>query len=501
MKKLHLIPCILLFMASVQGQNQNTLLSQEFWRTKPNLATVKSEIAKGNSPSEANAGSFDVVTMAINGRVSNDVIKFLVEQEGNSVDKKTHHSRHYLHWAASSGNLDIVNYLIAKGADIHYADAYGVPITAYAANTGNKNMAVFDALFAAGVDPKTTYADGANLIMLAVAADEELALTDYFLTKGLSIHDKDSYGRTVADYAIRLGNIALINKLIQRGVQPTDQALFFATQGSRQVTNGLDTYQYLVETLKLDPTVINSKDGSTILHHLVRRPNMEIIQYFVEKGVDVGKADNEGNTALMLASSGQNTELVGLLLSKVNNMNATNDKGVSALTLAIASGSAEIANHLVDKGADTSVLDKDGNNLVFYWFNSYRTARPGFGPNQEQLNKDFDAKYDLLKSKGLDIITPQQNGSSLFHLAVAKENHDLIQKASQLGADINAQDNEGLTALHKATLTAKDDTLLKALIALGANKSLKTEFDETAYELAKNNDFLTNNQVSIEFLK
>ncbi len=483
------------------AQQANTLMSTDFWKAKPDLAAVKAEIAKGNSPSQQNAGSWDPVTTAIFGQAPLDILRYLIEQEGNGVTKKTHHSRSYLHWAASGGNLELVNYLIGKGADVHYPDSYGTPITAYAAAGGNKNTAVYDALFKAGVDPRQRYENGATLLMLAIASDPDLTLTDYFISKGLSLSDKDEYGRTATDYAARSANRELIEKLISKGIQPTGDALFFASLGSRTVTPGIDTYKYFVETLKLDPKTVN-KDGANILHQVVRRPNADVLNYFLEKGVDPNKADNEGNTPLILASQGRDAKYIELLLSKVKNINAVNEKGQSALTRAIAFSSPEVVSLLLKNGADSKVTDTDGNNLVYYWFESYRGGGPQPPQGQQgRPNDDFDKKLEILKSAGLNISAPQKDGSTLFHLAVARENLNLIQKAAELGADINGQDKDGVTPLHKAALIAKDDKILKNLISLGAKRELKTEFDETAYDLAQENDFLKTNSVSLDFLK
>lgn len=502
MKKNIFISFALASALFVSAQQKNTLLEQSFWKTNPDVATVQAEIAKGNNPSESNDRAFDPVVLAINNDAPNATIKFLLEQPGNGVNKSTHDNRIYLHWAAGKGNLEIIQYLIAKGSNINLEDSHSsFPITAAASN-GQKNIAVYDAFFKAGIDPKKKYQDGANLLLIAVPYDKDLTLTNYFITKGMSLKDVDNDGNTAFNYATKTGNIPLLKTLLEKGVKYTDNALIFAAQGSRRETNTLETYKYLVEDLKIKPTA-TSKTGETVLHFLVSKPNQtEIINYFLAKGVDASKADNEGNTPLMVSASAKETASLEQLLPIVKNVNAQNGKGESALTIAIKSGTPSAVELLLNKGADAKVIDKEGNNLGFYVIQSYK-PQMGRGPEgaNGQKQDPFGAKIKLLQDKVLNLSTPQKDGNTLYHLAVIKNDLALLKKIADLNIDVNAKNKDGLTALHKAAMISKDDTILKYLLSIGAKKEIVTDFDESPYALAKENESLTKNNVSLEFLK
>lgn len=502
MKKNLFISFALAATLFVSAQQKNMLLEQSFWKTAPDTAAVQSEITKGSNPSESNDRAFDPVVLAINNDAPNTTIKFLLEQPGNPVTKLTHDNRRYLHWAAMKGNAEIVNYLIAKGADINYEDSLGVSALAAAANSGQKNTAIYDAFFKAGLDPKKKYKDNATLLLMAVPYDKDLALTNYFITKGLSLKDTDKDGNTAFNYAARTGNLNLLKALIEKGVKYTDNALIITAQGSRRESNPIEVYQYLIETIKLKPAAV-AAEGETVLHFLVAKPKQtEIINYFISKGVDVNQADKQGNTVLMKAAGArETTEALELLLPLVKNSAAQNNKGESALTFAVLSGAPKAVETLINNGADVKIISKEGYNLGFYLIQSYRPQmnRPEGGTTSKQ--DPFAAKMKLLQDKGLDLTAPQKDGSTLYHFALLKNDLTLLKKLADLKIDVNAKNKDGLTALHKAAMIAKDDVILKYLISIGAKNDIKTEFDETAYSLARENESLTKNSVSVEFLK
>jgi len=360
--------------------------------------------------------------------------------------------------------------------------------------------------FKAGVEPMKKYQDGANLLLLAIPYDKNLTLTNYFVTKGMSLKDVDSNGNTAFNYVARTGNIPFLKTLLEKGVKYTDNALIFAAQGSRRETNTIEVYKYLVEDLKINPNT-TSKFGENVFHFLVSKPKQaDIINYFLGKGVSIAKADNEGNTPLMAAAASRETSAaLEQILLIVKTINFQNGNGESALTMAVKSGTPETVSMLLDKGADVKVLDKQGNGLGYYLIQSYRPAMQGMGGRPEGGNAPkqdpFASKIKLLQDKGLNLAAPQKDGNTLYHLAVAKNDLALLKKIADLNIDINTKNQDGLTALHRSAMVSKDDTILKYLISIGAKKEIPTDFKESTLDLAKENESLTKNKTDLEFLK
>lgn len=497
MKKNLFLSLALCATAWMNAQQKNSLLEQAFWKSAPTVTTVEAEITKGNNPAAATSNAFDATVMAINNDAPLATIQFLLDQPGNEVTKITHDSRIYLHWASNKGNVALVEYLIKKKSDINLEDSKGETPLTFAAIGGQNNTALYDAFFKAGADPKKKYKDGVTLLLMSIASDKNLSLTNYFTTKGLSLKDTDTDGNTAFDYAAKSGNTALLQAILDKGVKYTNNALLFAAQGTRRETTSLETFKYLVETLKIKATTTN-KLGENVLHYLANKPNQtEIINYFLAQGVDVNAATTEGTTPLMIAATARDNTALDLFLGVSKNINAKNAKGESALTMSIKVGTPEAITALLNKGADVNVLDKDNNNLGYYLVQSYRPAPRGAATSADP----FEIKTKLLQEKGLNLATAQKDGNTLLHFAVIKNDLSLLQKLAALKIDPNTKNKDGLTALHKAALIAKDDTILKYLLSIGAKKDILTDFDESPYALAQENESLIQNKISLDFLK
>lgn len=494
MKKSVFVIAFILFVTHLQAQTSNIFLDRAFWKTNPSIETVEQKIGEGNSPTALNPYGFDAVTYAILAETNNKTIKHLLSKKGNDVNKLTHDKRTYVFWAAYKGNLELVKYLIDNKARLDLKDSHHFSPLTFAAVAGQTNTKIYDLFIENGIDIKTDLDEkGANALLLLIGHLKDFKLIDYFESKGLSLNSTDAHGNGAFNYTAYKGNKTMLELLIKKGLPYKnlsangDNAILAATIGSRSGYNPLSFITYL-EGLGINPNITN-KDGITPLHNIAYgNKDLNTFNYFLSKGVNANQIDNQGNTALIKAAGNNSLEVIKLLASKTKDINHTNKNGESALIKAM-NNKVEVVNYLLEEGANVSVVDKAGNDLGYHLFKTFN----------EKEKDSFQEKLAALENKGLTFEKPQKDGNTLYHLAVKKQSLPMMDFIKKYSININAKNNKGLTALQEAVMTAKDLSLVNYLIKNGASKTVTTDFDETLYDLAQENEALKH--VNLNFLK
>lgn len=197
------------------------------------------------------------------------------------------------------------------------------------------------ALLDAGSDPNSANPCGVNALMLAAQAGN-IEMMDLLILAGADISAVDDEGWTVI-HCICLG--------ISNNERAVFQRLRIPSVGylSRVPFSWKDQDRYLRSV--------------TALHIAATRAQTHALEQLLESGLvhDVDAISEEGDTALMFASTIGAFQHVKLLLSKGADANIVNmSRGQSALHIAAKNGHRETATILVRHGCDLSAKDFDG---------------------------------------------------------------------------------------------------------------------------------------------
>ena len=470
---------------------KNIFHNRNFWKTNPSIQTIEKKQSEVNNLTALNSSAFDAVTYALLEKVDNLTIKYLLSKKGNHVNKLTHDSRTYIFWAAYKNNLEILKYLVSRGAKTTIIDSHGYSVLNFAATTGQTNTELYDYLITMKSNIKTEKNhSGANALLLVAPYLKNFRLVKYFLSKGASLNDKDYDGNGIFEYAAKGGNISFLKILQEKGVQVGENTMIFASQGLRKKKNTIETYKFL-ESIGVKVNVINEK-GKNPLHAIsFNSKDLAIYKYFINKGIDVNLKDNENNSPFMNAANSNSIEIVQFLSKYIKNINFKNKNGLSSLALAVNKNSPEVVEFLINNGADINTKDKEGNTLSYYLINNFRKNKKAI----------FEAKLSVLEKNGFSINQIQNSGNSLLHIATQSNNLKLLKRLSIFNIDVNTKNKEGLSALQIAVMKGKNHQIIKYLLNIGADKNVTTEFGETVYDLASENELLNKENNNISYLK
>ena len=155
--------------------------------------------------------------------------------------------------------------------------------------------------------------------------------------------------------------------------------------------------------------------------------DIAIVKYLVEKGADVNKKDDDGDTALMKAVQSfnkANISIMQYLIGRGANVNAANNKGETALILAVKRGNAEMVGLLIEKGSALSPKDKDGKSA---WTYAVEGAKPAIvsllekaGAGRDYLGMEWKGNVSKQKEPFIKVVETQKEWSELWARAFEK---------------------------------------------------------------------------------
>lgn len=349
--------------------------------------------------------------------------------------------------------------------------------------------------------------------------------TVWFLLKqsGNDVNKRSHDGRTPIFWAAYRGNIELMEQLINKGAKTDlidDHGFslvnFAATTGQVDVK----LYDLCIKNGVLLKEEFNS-DGATPL--LLLAPHLEsteMIRYFENKGLSFDQEDAQGNNAFVYAARTGNQLLMDFALENELDPRANND---AAILFAIkgargVKNSVETYQYLSDLGLLVSAKDEQGMTAIHHLASrSNDTAVFDFFLSKENNLDVKDAEgntplllaisnntveiIEFLSQKVVNKKATNEHGENALHLAAKRNDLLVLTEALTFGLDLNSKTISGLTALHIAAMKANDDQLLKKLISAGADKQGLTEFKESAFDLASENEALQLSKIDLTFLK
>jgi uncharacterized protein len=425
--------------------------------------------------------------------------------------------------AVHADRLDIADALLRAGAKAAAPDRYGVTPLYLAAVNGNADM--IRRLIDAGGDPNAADPGGETALMTAARTGAPAALRA-LLERGATVDAREpEFGQTALMIAVRENNDAAVQILLEAGASPNAQTRKGPTpqfvppcKGTGCGSEGVGINRGGVPDRGRRAEI---KGGMTPLLYAARDGNASAARRLIEAGADLELGDANSIRPLLMSLLNNNLDVARLLLAKGANVNADDFWGRTPLWAAVEYRNLDMNNNDQDSPTDNGVdrapvlvmikeLIEAGANVnartrelapVRRWLYSLNEVSwvdfTGQTPFLRAALSADTATMRLLVQHGADPNLPTLAGTTPLMAAAGvnwvvaqtytesvQARLDAVKLCLELGADVNATNSMGLTALLGAVNRGSND-IIELLVQRGARLDITDKEGRTPQRWAE----------------
>ena len=465
--------------------------------------------AAAAAPARANADGLPLIAAA---RAADAAAVERLLQAGADVGQRQPDGATALHWAAFRDDLRIAGLLLAKGAAVDAANELGATPLWLAAENGS--AAMIERLLAAGADANAALPEGETPVMTASragTADGVRAL----VAAGADVNAAEgSRGQTALMWAVAQGHDDVAAVLVRHGADVEARSTVRPRMMHAEGTNGS---QY-------DQGVVWNRGGFTPLLFAARHGRVAAAGILLDGGADVENPAPTGAAPLALAALSGQGAFAAHLLERGADPNAIGG-GYTALHAAVLRGDRTLVRTLLAHGADPNLRLRAGTpvrrasqdwafapalvSATPYWLAAWfhdadvmrQLAETGADPRLTTLER-WRPVFERAGGVGPPhvaggFVPPlvaaargPANRGRFFNSALRRPDDDerkvmaAVRTAIEHGADANAADLRGDTAMHAAA-QRNFTTVVRFLAGHGADLDAKDDAGRTPLDLAR----------------
>jgi ankyrin repeat protein len=272
------------------------------------------------------------------------MVQVLLDNSGVNINEVYILGNTALMLAVDNNNLEIVNALLDKGADVNMV-----------------NMVDYD--------KRTALMFAVDRLNFRAVWKEEIVDHKKKNSELINLGNKINLETALDDVEKKINlNINIIKALLEKGAD-VNMVDYKKRTALMKVARGYKGELDIVKALLDKGADVNKVDdeGKTALMLAAYEGTLNTVKTLLDKGADVNMVDHDKRTALMLAVGyTRKLDIVKALLDNGADVNKVDHEGKTALMTAAKYGDLEGVKALLDKRANVNIQDKYGKKAIDY---------------------------------------------------------------------------------------------------------------------------------------